>query len=167
MKTKDTILVIMAICLAIFAVHKQLQFVAVFCFGAAGAVFYRFHTIRVIEDLRRLAASATNAKFGRVEINLGEHGIHSVFKNLPEKDQALIHGMAPHDLGILMTIYHAKEYSPAEGLKRNLRQLRDRGLVEHNADSLTGSDRFWLSEAGHRLMVAITSAGTASNQTDR
>jgi hypothetical protein len=153
-----TALILLAICsYATWKGMQTLSIVTIILFIGA----LNIKKVNMLFDLFfSLARHARQAKFGNLEVNIGDSFKQAVLDNLnPDKEwvKAIISDLTPTHLTILLAINKAGKYHCSNHVKNSLRDLRAKGLIVHNKGTLEESDIVWLTEIGCELVNEISS----------
>ena len=137
-----------------YSLFQKLQWPAVLSLALLVALLCRQHTLRIIEACLAILNSAKVAKFGQVEFQSDRQTVDASKMTLRE---LMLADLSPRDVNVLLTVYHAKHWSPPGGSVRDrLRELRNRGWLAYDRPTLRKSKEVWLTPSGLAVAEAIT-----------
>lgn len=97
-----------------------------------------------------------------MEINLREDPLKKTYfeKLTPEKEwlKAIISDFTSTHIGLLLAIQKVGKFSCRNSIKNSLRDIRAKGLLAHNKDTLADSDTVWVTDLGNEVVDTLTGA---------
>lgn len=153
---------IILIALCAYAAYREMQTLAIVSIVLLIGMMYRKHVLKGLEIAFDIARSARQAKFGEFELEIGRDDIENSIINhiYPQSDwvKAIISELDSDHLGLILTIEKAGKYSHLGGIKDKLRDLRSKGLLNHDKETMKDSREVWLTELGLEVARIISKA---------
>ena len=139
--------------LCAYAIYQELEFLSIAMIFAILALIYKNQTQRVLDMVIDLLSGTKQAKFGDLEIHMDKK-LQDFSELAVQKAvwvQILLSQLSSKHMGLLFTIYKEDKYTPTNALKNELRDLRARGLLHHDAPTMNESTQVWLTDLGKEL----------------
>lgn len=157
---KKAISIIFLLSLCGYATWKELETLSIVSIILFLCVLYSTKTSMVFDLFFYLAKNAKQAKFGNVELSIGESLKEALLENISlnsnqEWVKAIVSELTATHLTILLTIDKAGKYHCKDYIKNTLRELRSKGLIEHNKETMRESSVVWLTEIGEIIIKEI------------
>ena len=145
-----------AVCAA--SLWQKMEWTAIASIFFLCLVTYRHRTVQVLEWIENFLASARLAKLGQFEIQVDRAKVPvTSFREMMLAD------LSPSHLGLLVQIRTETDFAPSGAIMNKLRELRSRGLLRHDKESLGDSRRVWLTPAGEAVADSLIQ-GTMKDQ---
>jgi hypothetical protein len=161
-RTKKTFTAILLMVVIGCAIWQKLQVVAVASLVGLIALLYEGHAHGALDVCLELLSNAKQARYGDFEIQIEKR--LKDFSDLAVKRsvgiQVLLSQLDGQHVSLLLAIAKSGHYSPPETVKDKLRQLRNQGLLCHNATSMREANDVWLSPLGDELARVLAEAPT-------
>lgn len=155
---KRIVALILLIALCAYATWSKMQILSIISMLLVLCLLYTAQFKEFLEIILSFARQARTAKFKDFEISTDDEFKNaieeSIGKSNPWVKVALIDLSAKH-FTLLLAIYKAGEFEAKGDFKQSLRTLRDRGLVQHNKDTMYDSTIVWLTPLGTELVELI------------
>lgn len=141
------------ICFA--AIYQQLELLAIVSILFIGIIVYKRRVIELADTSLDLLGRTNIAKLGEVELSVHQKykDYSALLQNQAEWIRIILSDLTSEQISLLLAIYHSGRYEARE--KNQLRALRARGLLLHNAPTLGDSNEVWLSELGKDLASSL------------
>lgn len=142
-----------------YATWKGMETLSIITIALFLGILYVEKVKMIFELFISLGRQTQQAKIGNFELSVGNTFKKTILENInSDKDwvKSIISDLTPTHLGILLAINKANELKCHGSIKNTLRDLRDKGLINHNKNSITKADKVWLSDTGKELMDEIT-----------
>ncbi|NEP15465.1 MAG: hypothetical protein F6J97_01020 [Leptolyngbya sp. SIO4C1] len=148
------------ICLAIsgVAIWREMEMLAIVSFLAALSLIYVGLTRQIYVLLLEAARNTKQAKFGELEVVLKDGTVLPVNEigNLPTWARILLSQLNTRQIGVLIQLAQSQEKENiVPGLRETYKDLRSRGLLEHDAEFMSTSKQVWLSKTGLELSILL------------
>jgi hypothetical protein len=154
---------IILVILCAYAAWKEMQTLATVCIFLILCILYIELVNKAFNIVFSLAKQTKQAKFRNFEFQLTDINKQVIMDCIePDKKwaKAIISDLNATHIALLLAIHKEGSLKCSDQIKNNLRDLRDKGLLEHDKDSIKNSDIVWLSDLGNEL------AGTIANLSD-
>jgi len=69
--------------------------------------------------------------------------------------QLLLSNLDSDHIGLLILIHKQGKFKPKDAVKNKLRDLRSKGLLTHDKESMTQSEVVWLTELGTEVATIL------------
>jgi hypothetical protein len=155
---KKIVAALVLIALCSYSTWKGMQTLSIVALILFLCTLYSNKVIILYDLFLSLARHAKQAKFGNLEVSIGDSFKQAVLDNINSNKEwvkAIVSDLTPTHLTILLAINLAGEYHCGHHIKNTLRELRAKGLIEHNKDTLENSDIVWLTDIGRELVNEI------------
>ena len=156
-RLKDALAIGLLGTLCAYAAWQKLEILSIVTMLALVGIIYKGVTAKALNLAFDLLSSTRQAKFGDLEVSIDQK--LQDFSELAARKatwmQILLSQLSSEHIGLLFTIHKAGKYSPPKALKEKLSDLRSRGLLQHNATTLTESTQVWLTDLGEELAEAL------------
>ena len=151
--------------LCAYATWKCMQTLAIVAILLFLASLYTHHVKKLLDIFFILVKQTRQAKFGNLEVNLKDDPLkQAIFENLGIDRawaKAIISDLTPTHIGLLLAINKAGHFHCSNQIKNTLRDLRAKGLLQHNKETIADSDTLWLTDIGNDLVNIIMKATKA------
>jgi hypothetical protein len=135
-----------------FSLWQKLEWAAMCSMLLLCLVTFKDRTRHILELLQDFIASARMAKLGQFEIQVDRARVPvTSFREMMLAD------LSPSHLGLLMQISVEKNFRPTGAVMNKLRELRNRGLISHDKETLADSSRAWLTTTGEVVANTLLS----------
>lgn len=155
---KKTFAAIVLIVLCSYSTWKGMQTLSIVALILFLFILYSNKATILFNLFLSLAKQAKQAKFGNLEVSIGDSLKQAVLDNLKSDKEwvrAIVSDLTPTHFTILLAINLAGQYHCAHYLKNTMRELRAKGLIDHNKDTMENSDIVWLTKIGSELVNEI------------
>ena len=155
---KDALMLILLSALAVIAVIQRLEWVVLASLVFIGAIVYKSRVRPVLDLGLSLLQRTRTARLGDVEFNV-EQQLRDYSELLQQHSkwiQIILSDLTSEDIATLLSIHVAGGKDQAVA-KDNLRHLRARGLVLHNAPTMEQSSEVWLTALGSDVAQRLLS----------
>ncbi|RYU96046.1 hypothetical protein [Emticicia agri] len=160
-KLKKPFLIVILLALCGYATYEKMQTLAIVAIILLILVLYIEVVKRFADLLFALASKTRQARIGEVEFNIHDPLKQAIIENI-EIDKswakAIFAELSSSHIGLLLAISKAGKFKCQNNIKNTLRDLRAKGLLEHNKPSMTDSDTVWLTDFGTELVQIITTS---------
>ena len=157
-------LILLALC--VYATWKSMQTLAIVATFLFLSSLYTHQVKRLLEIFFVLVKQTKQAKFGNLEVNLKDNPLkQTVLDNLSiEKEwiRVIVSDLTPTHISLLLAINKVGRFQFNYQMINTLRDLRDKGLIQHNDVTIAGSNTVWLTEIGNEVVNIIISATKAN-----
>ncbi len=105
-----------------------------------------------------LIQQAKKAKFKGFEFELSDRNKQIILECIRSDNKwakVIISDLNATHIALLLSIDKEGSLKCSEQIKNNLRNLRDKGLLKYNRDTIKESDTVWLSELGNEIVDII------------
>jgi|GEM_PF-6904477 len=153
------------LCLCAYSTWKNMQTLAIVAICLFLASLYTYHIKKLLDIFFILVKQTKQAKLGNLEVNLRDDPLkQAISENLGIDKawaKAIISDLTPTHIGLLLAINKAGHFQCSNQIKNTLRDLRAKGLLQHNAETIADSDTVWLTDIGNDLVNIIMTATKA------
>jgi hypothetical protein len=160
-KLKKPFLILILLALGGYAAYERMETLAIVAIILLILVFYIEVVKRFADLVFAMASKTRQARIGEVEISIHDPLKQAIIESI-EMDKgwakAIFAELGSSHIGLLLAISKAGKFKCQDNIKNSLRDLRAKGLLEHNKPSLTDSDTVWLTEFGTELVQLITTS---------
>lgn len=155
---KDFVAFTLAAVVCGYAVRFGLQSVAIASMVVALCVLYKPTASRAADIGIGLLGRTSRAKYGDFEMEVERMVLGPLVEspNIPVWAKGLLSEMGARHLGLLLALAKSERVRVNPAVIGSLRELRNLGLIEHDRDSLAGSEFVWLTSAGRDLKSALS-----------
>lgn len=158
-------LILLAI-LSLYAIWQRLEMLAIAIMLAMIAIIYKAHTKRLVNSSLDLMSNTQQAKFGNLEVQVRE--VTSITAGMSPWVQLVTSQLSSRDIGLLLLIHSEgrlknTDHINFDSVRENLRELRYRGLLHHNQQTLQDSSEVWLTKLGTRLAEELLKSDSVAN----
>ena len=156
MNFKKVIAFIIVFVLCGYSAWKGMQTLAIVSIALLFCILYMDQVKQAVKIAFALAKQTKQAKFKDFEINLTDPFRQIILDCVPPDKQwakAIVSDFTSAHIALLIAINKAGTFKCAEAIKSGLRDLRDKGLLDHNNDSMAKADIVWLTELGKELVL--------------
>ena len=153
---KKVIAFIIVLILCGYSAWKGMQTLAIVSITLLFCILYMDQVKEAVKIGFALAKKTKQAKFKDFEINLTEPFRQVILDCIPPDKQwakAIVSDFTPAHIALLIAINKAGIFKCAAAIKGGLRDLRDKGLLDHDNDSISNADTVWLTELGKELVL--------------
>jgi hypothetical protein len=153
---KKIIAFIIVFILCGYSAWKGMQTLAIVSIALLFCILYMDQVKQAVKIGLALAKQTKQAKFKDFEINLADPFRQVIIDCIPPDKlwaKAIVSDFTSAHIALLIAINKAGTFRVAEPIKSGLRDLRDKGLLDHNNDSIKNADTVWLTELGKELVL--------------
>ena len=154
MNIKHLVSVLVSLAIVGVAIWQDMELLAIISFIAFLSLIYLGISKRIYYILTDLIRNTKQAKFGDFEIMLKDGAVIPIndVSHLPVWSRVLLSQLTSKEVGILAQLSQNEHGSDIiVSMKDVYRDLRAKGLLEHDAKSIANSKRIWLSKTGNEL----------------
>lgn len=156
---KKIIVALLLFALCSYSAFKGMQTLSIVALILFLCSLYTNRIIILFDIFLSLAKHTKQAKIGGLEVSIADSFKQAVLDNINSNKEwvkAIVSDLTPTHLTILLAINLEGEYHCGYHIKNTLRELRAKGLIEHDKDTLESSDIVWLTDIGKKLVNEIT-----------
>lgn len=136
------------------AIYRSMQFLAIASLVATLVIVFENHARQLYQLGVEMIGNARHAKLGQFEISLrdGSPLDASVFLTAPPWVKVALPTLTSSEVGLLVELSMREGgFAVTDALKRQLRNLRNAGLLDHNKETLEESTEVSLTQAGSEI----------------
>lgn len=149
-------LVVIALCF--YSTWKEMQTLSIVALVLLLCILFSSKITILFNLFVSVAKHAKTAKFGNFEVNINNSFKQAILDHINSDKEwlkAIVSDLTPTHLTILLAINLAGKYNCGPHIKDTLRELRAKGLIEHDEETLEKSDIVWLTKFGIELVNEI------------
>jgi hypothetical protein len=136
-----------------YSTWKGMQWVSILSIFLFLGVLYQGPANKLKELMLQLVKNTKQAKLGDFEVNIDEK-ISRLSKDVLNKSvltQLLLTNLNSDHIGLLILIHKQGKMKPLAATKDKLRDLRSKGLLAHDKETLGESELVWLTNLGSEV----------------
>ena len=157
-KAKQIFAIFILLILCAYSTWKNMQTLSIASIALFLIVLYKDKSLMFFDLFFTIARQTKQAKIGNFEFSISDTFKKSISENLKtdkEWVKAIFSDLTASQLTVLLAIEKAKKFHCGGHMKNTLRELRDKGLIKHNKDTLSSSDIVWLTDIGSELVKEL------------
>ena len=162
---RDGVAIVFLSCICLLAILQRMEILAITTIIFIGVIAYKTRVRRAMDIGFELFRRTRVAKVGDVEFTV-EQTLKDYSRLLDQQAEwmrVILSDLTSEQISLLIAVYKAGRYEARD--KDSLRALRARGLLFHNAPSMTASTEVWLSELGKEIVASLLQASESKSVT--
>ena len=137
-----------------------MQTLAIISLISALAILFKLQTKQVIEIGLDLIRNTRQAKLGKLEVQV-DKTLEDISERIDRQSgwvQILLSQLTSDEVGILLAMSKTDKFPVKDDLKKKLRSLRNRGLIEHDEPKMRDSREVYLTKLGEEFVKILVEA---------